>query len=98
MNVGAHGIAIDANTAAIYTLTNIPRGVCSDIASSLASISAAAYVYNPTTAVTEANADAITNLTVANQIKAPGGNVQGAAMGTQCNTAPLVSMSFVLRP
>ena len=96
MTVAAQGIALDANTAAIYTLTNIPRGVCSDIASSLASISAAAYVYNATP--TEGNAGDNTNITPGNQIKAPGGNVQGAAMGTQCNTAPLVSMSFVLRP
>ena len=96
MTVAAQGIALDANTAAIYTLTNIPRGVCADIASSLASISAAAYVYNATP--TEATGGDNTNITPGNQIKAPGGNVQGAAMGTQCNLANTVSMSFVLRP
>ena len=92
----SNGITLALNTGAVYTLTNIPRGVCADIASSLASISAAAYVYNATP--TEGNAGDNTNLTLGNQIKAPGGNVLGAAMGTQCNTAALVSMSFVLRP
>ncbi len=96
LSTATNGIALDASTGAIYTLTAIPRGVCSDIASSLASISNAAYVYNATP--TEANAGDSTNLTTGNQIKAPGGNVLGAAMGTQCNTAALVSMSFILRP
>ena len=91
-----NGIALALNTGAVYTLTNIPRGVCTDIASALASISTAAYVYNATP--NEGNAGDNTNLTLANQIKAPGGNVLGAAMGTQCNSAALVGMSFILRP
>ena len=96
LTINDHLIALDANTGAVYTLTNIPKAVCADIASSLASISAAAYVY--TTAPTESGSGANTNLTVANNIKAAGGNVLGAAIGTQCNAANTVSMSFVLRP
>ena len=91
-----HSIALDANTGAVYTLTNIPKAVCADIASSLASISAAAYVYTATPL--EADSGANTNLIKANNIKAAGGNVLGAAIGTQCNAANTVSMSFVLRP
>ena len=93
-----NGIDLALNTGAVYTLTGIPKAVCSDIASSLASISAAAYVYTATPAEDASGAN--TNLTVANNIKAAGGNVLGAAMGTLCNTTTtgLVSMSFVLRP
>ena len=91
-----HSIALDANTGAVYTLTNIPKAVCADIASSLASISAAAYVYTATPAEDASGAN--TNLTTGNNIKAAGGNVLGTAIGTQCNLANTVSMSFVLRP
>ena len=91
-----NGIDLALNTGAVYTLTGIPKAVCSDIASSLASISAAAYVYTATPAEDASGAN--TNLTVANNIKAAGGNVLGAAIGTQCNAANTVNMSFVLRP
>ena len=91
-----NGIDLALNTGAVYTLTGIPKAVCADIASSLASISAAAYVYTAT--VNEDASGANTNLTVANSIKAAGGNVQGVAIGTQCNAANTVNMSFVLRP
>ena len=91
----ANGIDLALNTGAVYTLTNIPKAVCADIASSLASISAAAYVYTATPAEDASGAN--TNLTTGNNIKAAGGNVLGTAIGTQCN-ANTVSMSFVLRP
>ena len=96
LTVATNGIDLALNTGAVYTLTGIPKAVCADLASSLASISAAAYVY--TTTPTESGSGANTNLTVANNIKAAGGNVLGAAIGTQCNAANTVSMSFVLRP
>ena len=96
LSTSANGIALAVNTGAVYTLTNIPKAVCADLASSLASISAAAYVYTAT--VAEDASGANSNLTVANNIKAAGGNVLGAAIGTQCNAANTVSMSFVLRP
>lgn len=92
----ANGIDLALNTGAVYTLTNIPKAVCADIASSLASISAAAYVYTATPAEDASGAN--TNLTTGNNIKAAGGNVLGAAIGTQCNAANTVNMSFVLRP
>jgi len=96
LTINDHLIALDANTGAVYTLTNIPKAVCADIASSLASISAAAYVYTATPAEDASGAN--TNLTAGNNIKAAGGNVLGTAIGTQCNLANTVSMSFVLRP
>lgn len=96
LTTAANGIDLPLNTGAVYTLTGIPKAVCSDIASSLASISAAAYVYTATPA--EADSGANTNLTTANNIKAAGGTVQGTAIGTQCNAANTLSMSFVLRP
>lgn len=96
LTTATNGIDLTQNTGAIYTLTNIPKGVCADIASSLASIAASAYVYNGTP--TEATAGDNTFLTTGNQVKAPGGTVQGAALGTQCNTANTVGMSFILRP
>ena len=96
LSTDTNGIDLALNTGAVYTLTGIPKAVCADLASSLASISAAAYVY--TTTPTESGSGANTNLTVANNIKAAGGNVLGAAIGTQCNAANTVSMSFVLRP
>ncbi len=96
LTTASHGIALEANTGAVYTLTNIPKAACTDIASSLASISNAAYVYSATP--TEGTSGDNTNLTTGNNIKLPGGSVQGAAVGTQCNLANTVSMSFVLRP
>ena len=96
LTVALNGIDLALNTGAVYTLTGIPKAVCADLASSLASISAAAYVYTAT--VAEDASGANSNLTVANNIKAAGGNVLGAAIGTQCNAANTVSMSFVLRP
>ena len=89
-------IDLALNTGAVYTLTGIPKAVCADLASSLASISAAAYVYTATPAEDASGAN--TNLTTGNNIKAAGGNVQGTAIGTQCNAANTVNMSFVLRP
>ena len=96
LTIGSNGIDLSVNSGAIYTLTSIPKSVCSDIASSLASISNAAYVYSALP--TETNAGDSTNLTTTNNIKLPGGTVQGATLGKQCNLANTVSMSFILRP
>jgi prepilin-type N-terminal cleavage/methylation domain-containing protein len=93
------GVVLDVGAGAIYTLTNIPKAVCADIATSLASLSSAAWVYNATP--DEANAGNSTHLkvgTASTNIKLPGASVQGAAVGTQCNLANTVSMSFLLRP
>jgi hypothetical protein len=82
---------------AIYTITGVPKAVCADIASSLAALSNSAWIYNATP--TETNADAATNLSsTTTQIKAPGAQVQGARVGTQCNLADTVSLAFFLRP
>ena len=96
LTTSTNGIDLAANIGAIYTLTNIPKGACSEIAASLASIAVAAYVYSATTPPTESTA-ASSTLTTTNQIKAPGAAVLGTKMGTQCNSADLVHMSFVLR-
>jgi prepilin-type N-terminal cleavage/methylation domain-containing protein len=92
------GVVLDVGAGAIYTLTNIPKAVCADIATSLASLSSAAWVYSPTQIPTENLAGASTNLVTANLIKTPGASVQGASVGTQCGLADFVSMSFLLRP
>ena len=84
-----------ANGAVIYSLTAIPKAVCSDIASSLAAISNSAYVSTAITGTTD-----ITTVPTASTalIKSPGGVPQGAVIGTACNSADTVGMSFVLRP
>lgn len=92
------GVVLDVGAGAIYTLTNIPKAACADIAASLASLSSAAWVYSPTQIPTENLAGASTNLVTANLIKTPGASVQGASVGTQCGLADFVSMSFLLRP
>ncbi len=92
----ANGLSTElaANAAAIYTLTGIPKAVCTDVAGPLASLAAAAYIYN----ATAADSGATGNLISGNLIKSPGGTVQGTAMGTQCNLASTLNMSFVLQP
>ena len=97
LTTSTNGIDLAASIGAIYTLTNIPKGACSEIAASLASIAVAAYVYSATTPPIETTA-ASSTLTTTNQIKAPGAAVIGTKMGTQCNSADLVHMSFILRP
>jgi prepilin-type N-terminal cleavage/methylation domain-containing protein len=84
-----------ANGAVIYSLTAIPKAVCSDIASSLAAISNSAYVSTAITGTTD-----ITTVPTASTalIKSPGGVPQGAVIGTACNSADTVGMAFVLRP
>jgi prepilin-type N-terminal cleavage/methylation domain-containing protein len=91
-----NGIDLSLDTGAVYTLTGIPKAVCADIASSLANMSAAAYVYSSTPV--ESDAGKSTHLTKANAIKEAGGSVKGASAGTQCNAAETLSMSFVMRP
>ena len=82
--------AIPVNTTIVYTLTNVPRAVCSDLAITLANLSDTAWVGNTITAApATAPLVAIKTSDVATNI---------ATVGTQCNTADLVGMSFLLRP
>ena len=91
------GVVAAIGGGAIYTITGVPRAVCANIASSLATLANAAWIYNATP--TESTADAATNLSsTTTQIKAPGAQVQGARVGTQCNLADTVSLAFFLRP
>ena len=91
------GVVAAANVGAIYTITGVPKAVCANIASSLATLANAAWIYNATP--DEGTSVAVTNLTAATtQIKAPGAQVQAARVGTQCNLADTVSLAFFLRP
>lgn len=91
------GVTAAAGVGAIYTISGVPKEVCANIATSLATLANAAWIYNATPA--ESTAGASTNLTATtSQIKAPGAQVQGARVGTQCNLANTVSLAFFLRP
>ena len=92
-NINEGGLS--ANGAVIYSLTAIPKAVCSDIASSLAAISNSAYVSSSISGITDFTTVPTTAGTL---IKSPGGVPQGAVIGTACNSADTVGMSFVLRP
>ena len=92
------GVVAAANVGAIYTITGVPKAVCANIATSLATLANSAWIYSSTT-VTESNSTATTNLTAAtSQIKAPGAQVLAARVGTQCNLADTVNLAFFLRP
>ena len=94
----AEGVVAAANVGAIYTITGVPKAVCANLASSLATLANSAWIYSSTT-VTESNSTAITNLTATtSQIKAPGAQVLAARVGTQCNLAETVNLAFFLRP
>ena len=94
-----HGVAAAINVGAIYTITGVPKAVCANIATSLATLANSAWVYSGT-GVTEATSTSGTsNFTVGtSQIKAPGAQVQAARVGTQCNLAENVNLAFFLRP
>ena len=83
--------AIPANTSVIYTLTNVPRAVCADIAITLANLSDTAWVAAAINAAPAATAPP-------GAIKTSGVPTNIATVGTQCNTGDLVGMSFLLRP
>ena len=95
------GVVAAIGGGAIYTITGVPKAVCANIATSLATLANSAWVYSGT-GVTEATSTSGTsNFTVGtSQIKAPGGQVQGAKVGTQCNsgTTDTVNLAFFLRP
>ena len=94
----ANGVAALANVGAIYTITGVPKAVCANIATSLATLANSAWVHNGAS-ITETNSTALANLTsTTSQIKAPGGQVQAARVGTQCNLADTVNLAFFLRP
>ena len=88
--------ALAIQGAVIYSLTAIPKAVCSDIASSLAAISNSAYVSKDITST--GNDISTVPTTTGTLIKSPGGVPLGAVIGTACNSADTVGMSFVLRP
>jgi prepilin-type N-terminal cleavage/methylation domain-containing protein len=92
------GVVAAANVGAIYTIMSVPKAVCANIATSLATLANSAWIH--TTAKDEGTAGAAAGFTTASQIKAPGGQVQGAKVGTQCNsgTTDTVNLAFFLRP
>jgi len=94
-----HGVAAAIGGGAIYTITGVPKAVCANIATSLATLANSAWVYSGT-GVTEATSTSGTsNFTVGtSQIKAPGAQVLAARVGTQCNLADTVNLAFFLRP
>jgi len=93
------GTTVGANTGALYVITSVPKAACADIANSLGSLANAAWVFSPTTAITtDALAGANTNLTTGNLVKSPGNTVNGAAVGTQCNTGTAPTLAFLMRP
>jgi type II secretory pathway pseudopilin PulG len=94
----AEGVSAVAGLGAIYTITAVPKAVCANIATSLATLANSAWIYSATQ--TEANhASTTSNFTSGtSQVKAPGAQVQGARVGTQCNLADSVSLAFFLRP
>ncbi len=88
----ANTLAIPANRSIIYTLTNVPRAVCADIATTLANLSDTAWVI-PGLAATPVAAPL-----AATAIRTSGAATNIATVGIQCNSAELVGMSFILRP
>jgi prepilin-type N-terminal cleavage/methylation domain-containing protein len=96
------GVTAGPGVGAIYTITSVPKAVCANIATSLATLANSAWIYSTTTAVTEATSiSGTSNFTSGtSQIKAPGAQVQGARVGTQCNsgTTDTVNLAFFLRP
>ena len=94
----AEGVVAAANVGAIYTITGVPKAVCANLASSLATLANSAWIYSGTS-VSESNSTSTTNLTATtSQIKAPGAQVLAARVGTQCNLADTVNLAFFLRP
>ena len=94
----AEGVVAAANVGAIYTITGVPKAVCANLASSLATLANSAWIYSGTS-VSESNSTSTTNLTATtSQIKAPGAQVLAAKVGTQCNLAETVNLAFFLRP
>ena len=78
------------NYGAMYTLTGIPKQVCTDIASTLAGLSFSAWVSN---SITKEQLTA-----PAGQVKQANGNLNIVAVGTNCNSADSVGMTFLLKP
>ena len=94
----AEGVVAAANVGAIYTITGVPKAVCANLASSLATLANSAWIYSGTS-VSESTSTALANLTATtSQIKAPGAQVLAARVGTQCNLADTVNLAFFLRP
>ena len=92
------GVVAAANVGAIYTITGVPKAVCANLASSLATLANSAWIYSGTS-VSESTSTALANLTATtSQIKAPGAQVLAVRVGTQCNSGDPVNLAFFLRP
>ena len=92
------GVVAAIGGGAIYTITGVPKAVCANLASSLATLANSAWIYSGTS-VSESTSTALANLTATtSQIKAPGAQVLAARVGTQCNLADTVNLAFFLRP
>ena len=97
-----HGVGADAGVGAIYTITGVPKAVCANLASSLATLANAAWVYNASS-INETSSINLANFSVAtptagSQIKAPGAQVQALSVGRQCNLGDTANLAFFLRP
>lgn len=84
--------AIPINRSVIYTLTNVPRAVCADVATTIANLADTAWVANTINAAPVAAPAAVA------AIRTSGAATNIATVGVQCNTGELVGMSFILRP
>lgn len=94
-NTSAAEHLVPTNTGAIYTLTSIPTQVCADIVVGLANLSDSIWVSSAISGTT-----APSTVTQGHAVKASGGTINLATLGTQCatGTTGLVGMSFVVRP
>jgi type II secretory pathway pseudopilin PulG len=93
------GVTAGPGVGAIYTITGVPKAVCANIATSLATLANSAWIYGGTTPTDSNHASTTSNFTSStSQVKAPGAQVLGARVGTQCNLAENVNLSFFLRP
>ncbi len=88
---------VDAAKGAIYSLTNIPKQICTDIAASLAPLAYSVWVSTAIsgTATATFNTPPTTAL---DKVKTSGAAVDAAAIGRQCNGADAVGMSFLVKP
>lgn len=88
---------VDASKGAIYSLTSIPKQICTDIAASLAPLAYSVWVSTTIsgTTTTTFNTPPTTAL---DKVKTAGSAVDAAAIGRQCNGADTVGMSFLIKP
>ena len=92
-NTSAAEHLVPTNTGAIYTLTSIPTQVCADIVVGLANLADSIWVSSAISGTT-----APSTVTLGHSVKASGGTINLATLGTQCGGGTTVGMSFVVRP